>query len=106
MILSIPTTDHSTTTARPYTSLLTATYASATKNLRTQFSVALSRVLLVAVQNQSVLPLKGSAMLLLSTGQIAQEIGHDRDRVTYTIRKAGIKPVGRVGLVGLFLQSA
>jgi hypothetical protein len=45
-------------------------------------------------------------MLLLSTGQIAEQIGEDRDRVSYAIRKAGIKPVGRAGLVRLFPQSA
>jgi len=45
-------------------------------------------------------------MLILSTGQIAAEIGADRDRVCYAIRKAGIQPVGRAGLVRLFPQSA
>jgi hypothetical protein len=45
-------------------------------------------------------------MLVLSTGQIAEEIGEDRDRVSYAIRKAGVQPVGRAGLVRLFPQSA
>ncbi|MBN1509079.1 MAG: hypothetical protein JW955_19695 [Sedimentisphaerales bacterium] len=45
-------------------------------------------------------------MVVLSTGQIAEEIGQDRDRVSYAIRKAGIKPIGRAGLVRLFPQSA
>ncbi len=45
-------------------------------------------------------------MLVLSTGQIAEEIGEDRDRVSYAIRKAGVKPIGRAGLVRLFPQSA
>ena len=45
-------------------------------------------------------------MLFLSTGQIAEEIGEDRDRVSYAIRKAHIQPVGRAGLVRLFPQSA
>lgn len=45
-------------------------------------------------------------MLLLSTGQIAKEIGQDRDRVSYAIRKTGVKPIGRAGLVRLFPQSA
>ncbi len=45
-------------------------------------------------------------MLLLSSGQIAAEIGEDRDRVSYAIRKAGVKPVGRAGLVRLFPESA
>lgn len=45
-------------------------------------------------------------MVVLSTGQIAAEIGEDRDRVAYAIRKAGVKPVGRAGLVRLFPQSS
>jgi hypothetical protein len=45
-------------------------------------------------------------MLLLTSGQIATEIGTDRDRVSYAIRKAGIQPVGRAGLVRLLPQSA
>ncbi len=45
-------------------------------------------------------------MLVLSTGQIAEEIGQDRDRVSYAIRKVGVKPVGQAGLVRLFPQSA
>lgn len=45
-------------------------------------------------------------MLFLSTGRIAEEIGEDRDSVSYAIRKAGIQPVGRAGLVRLFPQSA
>jgi hypothetical protein len=45
-------------------------------------------------------------MLILSTGQIAAEIGADRDADAYAIRKAGIEPVGRAGLVRLFPQSA
>jgi hypothetical protein len=50
--------------------------------------------------------LKGSEMLVFSTGQIAAEIGEDRDAVSYAIRKAGVQPVGRAGLVRLFPQSA
>ena len=45
-------------------------------------------------------------MIFLSTGQIAAEIGEDRDRVSYAIRKAGVQPVGRAGMVRLFPQSA
>jgi hypothetical protein len=45
-------------------------------------------------------------MLVLSTGQIAEQIGEDRDAVSYAIRKAGVQPVGRAGLVRLFPQSA
>lgn len=45
-------------------------------------------------------------MLFLSTGQIAQEIGEDRDAVSYAIRKIGLKPIGRAGLVRLFPESA
>jgi hypothetical protein len=51
-------------------------------------------------------------VLPLSTGQITEairkETGGDvnRDMVNYAILKAGIKPVGRAGLVRLFPQSA
>jgi hypothetical protein len=45
-------------------------------------------------------------MLVLTTGQIAEQVNEDRDRVSYAIRKTGIKPVGRAGLVRLFPQSA
>lgn len=44
-------------------------------------------------------------MLLLSSGQIAEQIGEDRDRVSYAIRKAGVEPIGRTGLVRLFPES-
>ena len=45
-------------------------------------------------------------MLVLTTGQIAEQIGTDRDRVAYAIRKARVEPVGRAGMVRLFPQSA
>ena len=45
-------------------------------------------------------------MLVLTTGQIAEQIGEDRDRVSYAIRKAGVQPIGRAGLVRLFPQTA
>lgn len=45
-------------------------------------------------------------MVILSTGQIAEQIGEDRDAVSYAIRKGGVQPVGRAGLVRLFPQSA
>ncbi len=45
-------------------------------------------------------------MLVLSTGQIAEQVGADRDRVSYAIRKAGVKPIGRAGMVRLFSESA
>jgi hypothetical protein len=50
--------------------------------------------------------LKGSSMLVLTTGQIAQQVNEDRDRVSYAIRKMGVKPIGRAGIVRLFPQSA
>ena len=50
--------------------------------------------------------LKGYTMLVLTTGQIAEQIGEDRDRVSYAIRKAGVQPIGRAGLVRLFPQTA
>jgi hypothetical protein len=45
-------------------------------------------------------------MVILSSGQIAAEIGADRDRVSYAIRKTGVKPIGRAGIVRLFPESA
>jgi hypothetical protein len=45
-------------------------------------------------------------MLVLSTGQIAEQINEDRDRVSYAIRKTGVKPIGRAGIVRLFPESA
>lgn len=45
-------------------------------------------------------------MLVLTTGQIAQQVNEDRDRVSYAIRKMGVKPIGRAGIVRLFPQSA
>lgn len=45
-------------------------------------------------------------MLVMTTGQIAEQLGEDRDRVSYAVRKAGIQPVGRAGLVRLFPQTA
>jgi hypothetical protein len=45
-------------------------------------------------------------MIVLSTGQIAEQVNEDRDRVSYAIWKTGLKPVGRVGLVCLFPESA
>jgi len=41
-------------------------------------------------------------MVFLTTGQIAKEIGEDRDRVSYAIRKTALKPIGRAGMVRLF----
>jgi len=45
-------------------------------------------------------------MVVLSTGQIAEQVNEDRDRVSYAIRKTGVKPIGRAGIVRLFPQSA
>jgi hypothetical protein len=45
-------------------------------------------------------------MLVLTTGQIAQQVNEDRDRVSYAIRKTGVRPIGRAGMVRLFPQSA
>jgi len=44
-------------------------------------------------------------MIGCSTGQIADALGEDRDRVSYAIRKMGVKPLGRVGPVRVFPQS-
>ena len=45
-------------------------------------------------------------MKIMTAGDIAKEIGVDRDAVTYAIRKAGIEPVGRAGIVRLFSSAA
>jgi len=45
-------------------------------------------------------------MIVLTTGQIAEQLGEDRDRVSYAIRKAGVQPIGRAGPVRLFPQGA
>lgn len=45
-------------------------------------------------------------MLIFSTGQIARQLGQDRDRVSYALRKSGVEPVGRAGIVRLFPRSA
>jgi hypothetical protein len=41
-------------------------------------------------------------MMLLTSGQIARQIHEDRDRVAYALRKTGVEPIGRAGLVRLF----
>lgn len=66
----------------------------------------MARVLLVGAKSQDVSFMKGFKMLLQSTGQIAEVIGQDRDRVSYAIRKTGVRTVGRAGLLRLFPQSA
>ncbi len=51
-------------------------------------------------------------MLVLSSGQLTREVSKlagepvDQDEVLYAIRKAGIQPVGRAGIVRLFPESA
>ena len=45
-------------------------------------------------------------MNMVTTGDIAQQTGFDRDSVNYAIRKTGIEPVGRAGIVRLFSDSA
>lgn len=45
-------------------------------------------------------------MIFLSTGQIADTLGEDRDRVSYAIRRTGVRPIGRVGIVRVFPESA
>jgi len=44
-------------------------------------------------------------MDIITVGDIAKELNVDRDAVTYAIRKAGIEPVGRAGIVRLFSGS-
>ena len=45
-------------------------------------------------------------MLVLTTGQIAEQLGENRDKVSYAVRRAGVEPIGRAGLVRLFPASA
>ena len=45
-------------------------------------------------------------MNIVTSGTIASELGIDRDRVSYALRKVGIKPIGRAGMVRLFPASA
>jgi hypothetical protein len=45
-------------------------------------------------------------MVVLSTGRSGAELREDRDRVSYNIRKAGVEPVGRAGMVRLFPESS
>jgi len=45
-------------------------------------------------------------MLYVTTGDIARVTGRDRDQISYALRRAGVKPVGRAGIVRLFSQSA
>lgn len=41
-------------------------------------------------------------MVLLTSGQIAEQVGEHRDRVAYVLRRAEIQPIGRAGIVRLF----
>jgi hypothetical protein len=41
-----------------------------------------------------------------TTGTIAKQLGLDRDLVTYLIRKGGIEPVGRAGVIRVFPPDA
>lgn len=45
-------------------------------------------------------------MVFVTSGQIAQEMNEDRDRVAYALRKTGTEPIGRAGIVRLFAPSA
>ncbi len=45
-------------------------------------------------------------MVFVTSGQIAQEMNEDRDRVSYALRKTGAEPIGRAGIVRLFAPSA
>jgi hypothetical protein len=45
-------------------------------------------------------------MVFLTTGQIAEEVGANRDMVSYAIRRAAIEPAGRAGIVRLFTPEA
>ena len=43
-----------------------------------------------------------SDVMLLTSGQIAEQVNEDRDRVSYALRKARVQPIGRAGMVRLF----
>lgn len=42
--------------------------------------------------------------MVLSTGEIARQLGIDRDRVSYLIQKNNIEPVGKVGPARAFSE--
>jgi len=45
-------------------------------------------------------------MNLLTTGNIANKLGVDRDAVNYALRRANVAPVGRAGIVRLFSEDS
>jgi hypothetical protein len=45
-------------------------------------------------------------MPYVTTGDIAKETDTDRDQVSYALRKSGVEPIGRAGIVRLFPTSA
>jgi len=45
-------------------------------------------------------------MMLLTTGKIAAELGIDRDKVCYAVRKLRITPVGTAGMAKVYPDNA
>jgi hypothetical protein len=45
-------------------------------------------------------------MRYVTTGDIARLTGRDRDQISYALRKGGVEPIGRAGIVRLFPASA
>ncbi len=45
-------------------------------------------------------------MDIVTSGDIAQQLDADRDSVNYALRKCGVEPVGRAGLVRMFPGAA
>lgn len=41
-------------------------------------------------------------MGFVTSGSIAEQLGVDRDRVAYLLRKARVKPLGRAGIVKVY----
>ena len=41
-------------------------------------------------------------MVPVTTGSIAKTLNVDRDTVAYAIRKIGVEPIGRAGIVRMF----
>ena len=46
--------------------------------------------------------MKGIAVKLLTTGEIAKQLNVDRDKVSYALRKQAIAPVGIAGQARVF----
>ena len=44
-------------------------------------------------------------MGFVTSGSIAEQLGVDRDKVAYVLRKAKVKPLGRAGIVKVYSET-